>query len=177
MNAISVIKQGARIEARMISAFLLVACVTLVGCFGHRTIETMTIEVDNSAGTYKITTDSLNNAFARHIGEQISINHRQAVIMPTGGETLFIKIISDTVTLDQNRFLGDGQKHDVLISYRFRNMSGMLHSELIIRASGFVSRFSGSLSSLVSDSKPKDMWPELDDIIQDLSNQIYFELN
>lgn len=165
-------------ETRMLSAFLCVlACAALAGCFGHRTIETMTVEVDNSAGVYKIGVDSLNNAFARHIGEQITANHRQAVIVPSGGETLFIKIQSDTVSLDENRFLGVGQKHVVQISYRFRNQTGTLHTELIVRASGFVSRFTSSLSAMVTDPKSKDLWPELDDIIQDLSNQIFYELN
>jgi hypothetical protein len=168
---------GIKTALRPILALLFLACLVLPGCFGHRTIVTMTVEVDNSAAVYKIGTDALNNAFAKHMAEQAAANHRQVVVMSTGGETLFVKFLSDTVTLDENSFLGDGQKHVVKCSYRFRDLSGILQTELIVRKSGFVSRFAHSLSSLIGDAKPKDIWPELDDIIQDLCIQLTYELN
>jgi len=155
---------------------MVVGCALTSGCLGRRTIDAVTIEVDNSAGVYKIGTDVLDSTFAKHFSEQLAANHRQAMVVPIGGETIFIKLLSDTVTPAPSRILGDGQKHTVLCSYTFRTMSGTMQSELTVRPSSFFGRVSTSLTSLISDPKAKEIWPELDDIITDLSTTLYYNL-
>jgi hypothetical protein len=160
---------------RIAAAFLAMASLlALSGCLENRTVKDVTLEVDNTLGTFNIGSEPLNGLFAANLENLFRLRRKQIEVDAVGGETIFLKILSDTVTPEPNRFLGEGQTHTVLCSWRFRERSGTITAVETFRGSSVVSRFVSSISGLTASAKELEVPPEFRQIVEDLNIQLIF---
>jgi hypothetical protein len=152
----------------------LMSLLALSGCMENRTVKDVTLEVDNTLGVFNISSESLNGLFALNLIDMFRLRRKQIEVDPVGGETIFLKILSDTVTPEPNRFLGEGQTHTVLCSWRFRERSGTITAVETFRGSSIVSRFVSSISGLTSSTKELEVPPEFRQIVEDLNLQLIY---
>jgi hypothetical protein len=151
-----------------------VSLLTLSGCLENRTVKEVTLEVDNTLGVFNISSDTLNSLCALNLVDMLRLRRKQIVVDSVGGETIFVKILSDVVTPEPNRFLGEGQTHTVTCSWRFREGSGTIKAVETFRGSSIVSRFVGTISGLTSSTKEVEIPPEFRQIVEDLNNELIF---
>jgi hypothetical protein len=152
----------------------LASLLALSGCMENRTVKDVTLEVDNTLGVFNIGSEPLNTLFALNLVDMFRLRRKQIEVDAVGGETIFVKILSDTVTAEPSRFLGEGQTHTVLCSWRFRERSGTITAVETFRGSSIVSRFVSSVSGLALTNKELEVPPEFRQIIEDLNIQLIF---
>jgi hypothetical protein len=151
-----------------------VALLALSGCLENRTVKDVTLEVDNSLGVFNISSETLNTVFALDLVDLFRLRRKQIAVDPMGGETIFVKILSDTVTPEPSRFLGEGQTHTVICSWRFRERSGTITAVETFRGSSVVSRFVSSVSGLTSSTNDLAIPHEFLQVVEDLNVQLIF---
>lgn len=152
----------------------MVSLLALSGCLENRTVKDVTLEVDNSLGVFNIGSEPLNSLFANNLVDLFRLRRKQIEVDAVGGETIFVKILSDTVTPEPNRFLGEGQTHTVICSWRFRERSGTITAVETFRGSSIVSRFVSSISGLTASAKELEIPPEFRQIVEDLNVQLIY---
>ncbi len=155
----------------------LVVALALGGCLENRTVRAVTLEVDNSLGVFNIGAEPLNTLFAVNLVDQFRLRRKMIEVDRVGGETIFLKLLSDTVTPAPNRFLGEGQTHTVTASWRFRGDSGTISIADTFRGSSVVSRFVTSVSGLTSLGTEVEVPPEFKTVVEDLNIQLLYALN
>jgi len=163
-------------RARLIAAACLATAslFALSGCLENRTVKDVTLEVDNSLAVFNISSETLNTLCALNLDELFHLRRKQIAVDALGGETIFVKILSDTVTPEPNRFLGEGQTHTVTCSWRFRERSGTITAVETFRGSSIVSRFVSSISGITSSTKELEVPPEFRQVVEDLNVQLIY---
>ncbi len=148
--------------------------LALCGCLENRAVKDVTLEVDNTLGVFNISSETLNTLCALNLDNLFRLRRKQIEVDSAGGETIFVKILSDTVTPEPSRYLGEGQTHTVLCSWRFRDRSGTITAVETFRGSSIVSRFTSAISGLALSTKELEVPPEFRQIIEDLNVQLIY---
>jgi hypothetical protein len=164
----------ARAPSIIAACLATLSLIALCGCMENRTVRDVTLEVDNTLGVFNISNEALNTVFALNLVDMFRLRRKQIAVETEGGETIFVKLLSDIVTQAPNRFLGEGQTHTVTCSWSFRERSGTISAVETFRGSSIVSRFVSSISGIASLTKEVELPPEFRQIVEDLNVQLIY---